>query len=95
VSRIVARRSRHSLEGLPPLTSDEELIAWSQSLVRASDDIVVGIGEPPPAPVAPPRRREPLRAADRASRDVAARTDSVITVEEIFDEIRERVNWRT
>ena len=82
MSPIVALRSRHSLEGLPPLTSDEELIARSQSLVRERADFVVDISEPPP-----------LRAANRASR--AARADNFITAEEIFDEIRERVNSRT
>ena len=95
MSPIVALRSRRSLDGLPPLASDEELIAWSRSLVGDRSDGAVDLGPTAPTSPATPRRREPLRAADRASTAIrATRRDSFITAEEIFAEIRERVTSR-
>jgi len=69
VSARAVLRIRRSLDGLPTPTSDEELIAWSQSLVRD----------------ARPHRREPLRARPATT---------VLTADDIFDEIRDRVAHR-
>jgi hypothetical protein len=89
VRTLEAFRQRHSIpEDLPPLTSDEELVAWGQQLVGKSDPRS--------------RRREPLRATRSGVDHVAyatsvtperkarARSADSMTLEELFDDIAAR-----
>jgi len=66
---LEAFRQRHSIpEDLPPITTDDELVAWGQEL----------IGQPADRP-RPRRRGEPLRAARRSGATHVAYTPSVTT----------------
>jgi hypothetical protein len=53
MSPITALRGRRSIDGLPPMPSDDELLAWSEALTAPAG----------PAPSSRPRRTQALRAA--------------------------------
>jgi hypothetical protein len=100
VRTLEAIRQRRTIpEDLPPISSDEDLVAWGQQLIGKVVD--------------PPRRREPLRAernrreplravrteaAPRPSTPVAAtpssptraRSAETMTLDELFDDIAAR-----
>lgn len=84
VSPIAALRSRHSADGLPPITTDDELLEWSHTLAELTPRASRRAGSQ--------RRREPLRAPGRVRRQVVRpAAGSSISAEEIFAEIRERL----
>jgi hypothetical protein len=75
MSPLDALRFRREPVGLPPAATDDELLAWSETLVRRR-------------PATHPRRTTPLRAERRAP-GAADRLGS-LSLEELFDEIRHR-----
>jgi len=76
MSPLDVLRSRREPVGLPPAATDDELLAWSETLVRQR-----------PAPTHP-RRTTPLRA-ERREPSEADRLGS-LSLEELFEEIRHR-----
>ena len=100
VSPIDALRTRRSLDDLPPVSSDDELVAWARGLTVHSPGGAPRRNEPlraartsEPAPRA--RRREPLRA-NRAVAEPAPSAEpaqphaTTLSTEEIFTEIADR-----
>jgi hypothetical protein len=82
VSPIDALRTRRSLDDLPPVSSDDELVEWARGLTASADGRV--------------RRERPLRVererplrAERAPR--TAPPSPALTTEEVFAEISRRV----
>jgi hypothetical protein len=80
VSILAPIKSRRTLEDLPPVATDDELVVWSQGLnAKHVVDLTASA-----VSAEPTRRSRPNRPL------VAQRVNSTLTTDEILNEIEER-----